>query len=92
MSERDYTIKPLRNLVFLQPVQKEEKDGSVIIPEEFRYHKKAVVIAVGPKVTDLKIGDVVFLGEATGGSVEVFRGEKFIIMREDNIPGNCEDE
>ena len=92
MIERNYTLRPMRDLVFLQPLKKEEKDGSIVVPEEFRYHKKAVVIAVGPKVTDLGIGDVVFLGEATGGSVEFIRGEKFIVMKEENIPGNCIDD
>lgn len=92
-------VRPLGDRVTLRELKREEKIGSIIIPETADQQpvRRAEVIAVGPgKVVDgklteprVKAGETVLFGKYSGTEVTI-DGEKIIVCREDDLLGVIE--
>lgn len=89
-------LKPLYDRVIVKPYEEEEKKtkGGIIIPDTAKEKpQRGKVVAVGqgrllengqfaqPMV---KVGDEVLFGKYAGTEVEI-DGEKFLVMREEDI-------
>ena len=59
------TIIPLRNLVLVQ-LQPDTKKGPLIMVADNRTAKPATVVAVGPEVRDVKVGQTAIVNIVTG--------------------------
>lgn len=83
-------IKPLADLVLIQPTAAEEVTAAgIIIPDSAKEKPlKGKVLAVGAGTKDeemvLKEGDTVLYGKYAGTEVEL-DGEKVIIMRQNEV-------
>lgn len=56
--------QPLRNLVIVRRLEWETKSrgGIVLLPKDLCDSTRGVILAVGPQVTDVKVGDMVAFG------------------------------
>lgn len=90
-------IKPLGDRVLVQPIEeKEVKKGGIIIPDtakEKPQEGKIVALGAGKKDDDgkaipleVKVGDTVLYSKYGGTEVSL-EGEKYLLMREDDILG-----
>ncbi len=90
-------VRPLGDRVTLRELKRQEKIGSLFIPETASDQspaRRAEIIAVGPgKVVDgklieprVKAGDTVLFGKYVGTEVAI-DGEKIIVCREDDLLG-----
>ncbi|MBR3566426.1 MAG: co-chaperone GroES [Paludibacteraceae bacterium] len=83
-------VKPLADRVLVKPAAAEEKTiGGIIIPDSAKEKPlQGEVLAVGNGTKDeqmvLKVGDRVLYGKYAGTELEL-EGEKFIIMRQNDI-------
>lgn len=88
-------IKPLADRVLISPVAAEEVTVSgIIIPDSAKEKPlKGKVLAVGDGTKDekmvLKEGDTVLYGKYAGTEIEV-DGEKYLIMRQNDVLAVCE--
>jgi chaperonin GroES len=93
-------LKPLQDRVIVKQTEAEEKTKSGIYLPDAAKEKptKGKVIAVGPGKLDekgkpmeigVRVGDSVYYGKYAGTDVEV-EGEKFVILRENDILGVLE--
>lgn len=83
-------MKPINDRVVVKPAEAEEKTaGGIILPDTAKEKpQKGEVVAVGPgkdgnKMT-VKKGDKVLYGKYAGQEIS-YKGEDFLIMREDDI-------
>jgi len=101
MSQFFDKVRPLGDRVALRVVKREDKIGSIFIPENASDQtpaRRAEVLAVGPgKVVGGKLieprvkqGDQVLFGKYSGTEVEI-GGEKIIIAHEDDLLGVIEE-
>lgn len=82
-------IKPLADRVLVEPAPKEEKVGSIFIPETAKEKpQRGTVVAVGTGKKDepltVKPGDTVLYGKFAGTDLQV-EGKDYLIMRESDI-------
>lgn len=83
-------FKPIGDKVLIKPGPEEEKTkGGLIIPDAAKEPPlRGVVVAVGPgkdgNIMTVQEDDYVMYGRYAGQSIE-HDGEKYIIMREDDI-------
>lgn len=83
-------MKPINDRVVVQPAAAEKKtSGGIIIPDTAKEKpQKGKVIAVGPGkdgvALTVKKGDTVLYGKY-GGQELNYKGEEYLIMREDDI-------
>ena len=93
-------LKPLQDRVIVKQAEAEEKTASGIVLPDTAKEKptKGKVVAVGPGKFDdkgkrmelsVRSGDTVYYGKYSGTDVEV-DGEKFVILREQDILGVLE--
>lgn len=88
-------IKPLADRVLIQPTAAEEVTVSgIIIPDSAKEKPlKGTVLAAGKGTKDeemvVKEGDMVLYGKYAGTEVEI-DGEKYLIMRQNDILAICE--
>ncbi len=92
-------ISPLRDRVVVRREDERETAGGIIIPDTASEKPIiGVVTSVGPgKILDngsvqepvLKKGDKVLFGKYAGTEIEL-KGEKLVVMREDDIMGIIE--
>jgi len=93
-------LKPLQDRVIVKQTEAEEKTKSgIVLPDSAKEKPtKGKVIAVGPgKLNDkgkpmevgVRVGDSVYYGKYAGTDVEV-EGQKFVILRENDILGVLE--
>lgn len=94
-------IRPLHDRVVIRRVEEETKSpGGIVIPDTAKGEKptEGTVISVGKGKLDangklcpmdVKEGDRVLFGKYAGHEVEL-KGEKYLIMREDDIMGVIE--
>src|SRR3954447_21711102 len=93
-------LKPLQDRVIVKQTEAEEKTKSGIYLPDAAQEKptKGKVIAAGPGKLDekgrfmevgVRAGDTVYYGKYAGTDVEV-DGEKFVILRENDILGVLE--
>jgi chaperonin GroES len=93
-------IKPLGDRILVEPIEKEEKKGGIIIPDTAKEKpQEGKVIAVGPgKRTDdgkilpmnVKVGDRVLYGKYSGTEVKI-DDKNYLILHEDDILGIIEE-
>ena len=83
-------MKPINDRVVVKPAPADEKTtGGIIIPDTAKEKpQRGEVIAVGPgkdgnKMT-VKKGDTVLYGKYAGQEIN-FKGEDYLIMREDDV-------
>ncbi|BBP42637.1 co-chaperone GroES [Thiosulfativibrio zosterae] len=89
-------IKPLRDRVVIRQVEEQKvSSGGIVLPGSAQ-EKQTIgeVVAVGPgKASDsgsivamtVKVGDKVMFGQYSGQEVKDDKGEKLMVMREDDI-------
>ncbi len=89
-------VKPLHDRVLVKPFEEEEEktSGGIIIPDTAKEKpQKGEVVAVGDgRILDngekvpmcVKVGDKVLYGKYAGTEVKI-EGEKYLVMREDDI-------
>lgn len=83
-------MKPINDRVVVKPAKAETKTaGGIIIPDTAKEKpQKGEVIAVGPGKEDIamtvKKGDKVLYGKYAGQEMN-YKGEDYLIMREDDI-------
>ena len=92
-------IRPLGDRVIVKPLEKEEKVGSIIIPDTAKEKpQEGKITAVGPGklnesgnvvAMNVKEGDIVLYGKYSGTEVKI-DGEDYLIMHEDDIFGIVE--
>lgn len=87
-------IRPLRDLLVLEPLTKPGKVGLIIIPDSGRQRDKTggycKVIAAGPKCVLAKVGDRVHVtayGDHYAGDPFEHEGKKVLLLRERDING-----
>lgn len=79
-------FKPLKDIVLINPIETNTYTSSLIeLPDNIaKTAKSAQVLAVGPKVRDVKIGDTILLPDY--GAVEVtLDGQKYKLVHEEDI-------
>jgi len=94
------SIKPLGDRVLVQPIEEQEvKKGGIIIPDTAKEKpQEGKIIAIGSGKTDdsgkkipfeVKKGDRILYSKYGGTEVSI-EGNKYLIMREDDILGVLE--
>ncbi len=78
---KKFPIELLDQLIAVKPA--DAARGSILLPD-WQRSLEGSVIAKGPAASELKIGDRVFFGAATGME-SVFDGTPIRIMREDDV-------
>jgi chaperonin GroES len=97
MTKAKLNVEPLYDRVVIKRLDAEEKSkGGLYIPEankEKPQRGEVYAIGIGRMMEDasikpliVKIGDLVLFGKYAGAEIEL-DGEKYIIMREDDILG-----
>lgn len=79
------SIKPLAEWVVAQPEAAQEKTASgIYLPENAKEKPKtAVVVAVGPKVKDVKVKDRILYKEYSTTEVKMDSDEYLLVKEED---------
>ena len=91
------SIQPIGDRILVQPMEENEQvKGGIIIPDSAKEKpQKAKVIALGTGKTDkdgkkvpfeVKVGDIVLISKYGGTEVKL-DGEKFTLLREDDVLG-----
>ena len=91
------SIQPLGDRILVQPMEETEQvKGGIIIPDSAKEKpQNAKVIALGTGKTDkdgkkvpfeVKVGDIVLISKYGGTEVKL-DGEKFTLLREDDVLG-----
>ena len=80
------TIRPLINRVVVEPLKAAEKTTSgLYIPDAAQtVPQEAMVIAVGPDVSDLKVGDRVIYSQYGGTKLD-YDGKSYIVLDDKDI-------
>ena len=83
-------IKPLADRVLVLPAPAEEKIGGIIIPDTAKEKPlQGKVVATGNGTKDeemvLKAGDNVLYGKYAGTEIELEKGKKVLIMRQNEV-------
>ena len=93
-------LRPLQDRVIVKQSEAEEKTASgILLPDSAKEKPtKGKIVATGPGKADdhgkvhalgVKVGESVYYGKYSGTDVEV-NGEKFVILREQDILGVLE--
>ncbi len=83
-------MKPINDRVVVKPAPAEEKTaGGIIIPDTAKEKpQRGKIIAVGPgkegTPMTVKVGDTVLYGKYAGQELQ-YKGDEYLIMREDDI-------
>jgi len=80
-------IKPLRKQVVVKPITKEEKTKTgIILPDTAEKEKpeQGRVMAVGPKVKEVKKGDLVLFTQYAPNEIKV-DGKELLVIKEEDI-------
>jgi chaperonin GroES len=80
-------IMPRGDKVLLEILNKEEKtEGGIYIPKENNSDNMGKVIEVGPKVSDIRSGDLVFYAKFSGTEIKKYN-KSYLIIEEKDILG-----
>lgn len=82
------TVTPLRDRVLVAENRAEEKTASGIILDgvnSLRDSKTGTVLAIGPKVTDVQVGDKILLDWSKAQVVKVGDAQRVLIKQEDIV-------
>lgn len=78
-------LKPRNDFVIIELWPNESKTkGGILLPDSNKKSQRATVCAVGPKVTDLKAGNVVLIQQFAGEQVEG-TNDNWRAVREDSV-------
>lgn len=80
-------IKPLRDCVVVKAITQEEKTKSgIVLPDTAAKEKpeQGKVIACGPKIKDIKKGDIIIFESYSPTEIKV-DNEDFLVIKEENI-------
>jgi len=78
-------IKTVGFKVIVKKFEKgDKKVGNIIIPAEEENPLHGVVIAIGEKVTDVEVDDIVLFNMLTGNQV-IFEEEAFLVLKESDL-------
>lgn len=78
-------MRLVRDLVLIAPKSQPDRVGSLVLPETVERPEFAgVVRAVGPRVTDLAVDDVVLFG-LWAGQERTIGDERCLVMRESDV-------
>ena len=83
-------MKPINDRVVVKPYPAEERTkGGIIIPDTAKEKpQKGEIVAVGPgkdgNLMTVQAGDIVLYGKYAGQELS-YKGEDYLIMREDDI-------
>jgi len=77
-------IKPIKKFVLVAENKRENTTQSGIILEGagFDQSKTGTVLAIGPDVTDVKVGDVIYLEWNKGAIVKIGDAQRIMIKEE----------
>lgn len=85
-------VHPRNSIVFIKPDEEKarESEHGIITPDTVDQEKTAIgtVIAIGPKITDILVGDIVVFGVYAGEDVKFKEDQKDItykLVPEDEI-------
>ena len=95
------SFKPLHDRIAIKPIEHEEKTkGGIIIPDTATEKPmQGIVTAVGTGTRnekgevhplELKVGDKVLYGKWAGTEIEI-KGEKLIVMKENDVLGSIKE-
>lgn len=78
--------RPVKNLVFVRPTRRptETKSGLSIVEAPWTPEFTGVVTAIGPKVRDLKVSDLVIFG-MNNGLETTLEHQPHLVMRETDV-------
>lgn len=80
-------ITPLWNNILCERETEERYTGTLIIPDTAKEKPMgARVIAVGPDVVSVQVGQFVLVGRYAGAEIE-FRHVKYVVLRENEVLG-----
>ena len=84
-------LKPLSNNLLLEPVIKENASG-IIIPETANKERPAIVrvVAIGPKVMNVKIGDKVLIKGYMVDPIAI-ENKEYLVGQEEAVIGIIND-
>lgn len=81
-------IKPLSNRVVVIPTDQNSEEvresGLIVLNKEIPPSTKGIVVAIGPKVLDLAVGDKVQYGQHSGAPFP-WEDKDYLIMRDTEI-------
>ena len=80
-------IRPLRKQVIVKPITKEEKTKTgIILPDTAEKEKpeQGRVMAIGPKVKEVKRGDLVLFTQYAPSEIKV-DGKELLVIKEEDI-------
>jgi len=80
-------IRPLRKQVIVKPITKEEKTKTgIILPDTAEKEKpeQGRVMAIGPKVKEVKKGDLVLFTQYAPNEIKV-DGKELLVIKEEDI-------
>jgi chaperonin GroES len=84
------SIKPILDIVFIEPIRSEEKTkGGIVIPDTAREKpQQGKVLSVGKGKKDepmtIKPGDIVLYGKYSGTEIQI-NGVDYLFMKESDI-------
>lgn len=84
----DGTALPLRDLVIFKPYEEEERVSSfglVLVSDPDSNSPRGIVVAVGPKCTDTKVGDMLYYDDANFTDTFMVGNEKIAFIKEESI-------
>lgn len=81
-------IKPLgKRVIIKQDIAPEKSEGGIYLPgSDDNKLSQGSIVAVGMKVEDVKLGDVVIFGKYTGTEIEHDK-ETYLVVNESDIIG-----
>lgn len=78
-------VNPIRNIVVIKRAEPEDKSPLLFTPDNYKAKPlRGEVLAVGPKVRDVKVCDQVQFPRNTGSDV-IVDGAPLILMSEDDV-------
>ena len=90
MSKKKITFKPVRNWILMPDPRTEETESGIILPDSVKEAMKTnilEVLAIGPEVQWVKLGDTVMLDPAGKGHIVMIDEESYIMAPEHLVLG-----
>ena len=86
-------MRPITNRVWVKPnVKKSKQDSGLFLPEAYIPGPKGmggvvgqgVIYAIGPDVTEVKVGQHIFFSDFDGMAVD-YDDQSFLVMKEEDV-------
>ena len=80
-------MKPLRDLIFIKPLEPGDLTlNGIVIPDMAKSKPlSGTVIAAGPIVADVSVGDKVIYSRRVGSTAKVDRLTQYLVLREQDV-------